>query len=323
MTGPSLDGVKATKGYQQYPYYNYGNYATSALYNPAYTDMETMMASGYDPSGALNGGLDYGIFNSLGYSNPYGYGGYDSFNYANPAMNMGMGMGMYGYDPMMTQAMVQSQTAMIDGIHEINKRQRQHTHQDRIAELQYNTDYNDAKDTNHEDTVRRDTNFKHACEILNERLEAKDTDAALEAYNYAVRLMATVYDDVDDKRLDETPSRRAAIKGAFERKYQEVFGVSFKDKIDDCLPGAFGSGFKSVFKGENIMSKEEFKAVVDDRNVDARGSHDAAKGFGKITPVLGGILGTGLAIATVGFWPVAGVLALGAGIGLLAKKLGE
>ncbi len=315
MPNPSVDGVKATKGYQQNPYY-YGS--TYPLYNPSYVDTGSMMASGYDPLTTLTGGMDYGIFDSLGYSNPYNLG-YDTFGYANPYM----GMGMYAMNPAMTQAMVQSQTSMIDGMQEINKRQRQYNHENRVLDLKYETDFGDAKDTNHEDKVRRDTNFKHACEKLNERLEAKDTKAALDAYNYAISLMATVYEDVDDKRLDETPSRRAAIKGAFERKYQEVFGVSFKDKINDCLPSAFGSGISSEFKGEDIMSKEEFKALVDDRNVDARGTHDVAKGFGKATPYIGAGVGFAVAAATIGLGPAAAVAALGLGIVYLAKKLGE
>jgi len=286
MPNPSVDGVKATKGYQQNPYY-YGS--TYPLYNPSYVDTGSMMASGYDPLTTLTGGMDYGIFDSLGYSNPYNLG-YDTFGYANPYM----GMGMYAMNPAMTQAMVQSQTSMIDGMQEINKRQRQYNHENRVLDLKYETDFGDAKDTNHEDKVRRDTNFKHACEKLNERLEAKDTNAALDAYNYAISLMATVYEDVDDKRLDETPSRRAAIKGAFERKYQEVFGVSFKDKINDCLPSAFGSGWQTLINGEEVMSAEEFTALVDDRNVAFKGRHDSEKFLGKWALPIGGITLFGL-----------------------------
>ncbi len=280
MAIPSIDGVGTTNIYQ-----NWMNPYATGLYSPHAIDMETATATGFNPSSSLNPGYDYGLFNSLGYASPYNLG-YDSFSYANP---MGMGYGMYGMTPAMTQAMVQSQAMMLDGQRVINGKQRDMRYDGQIKELQYQTVLKDAQDTTHEDQVRRDTNFKAACDKINERLEAKDTAAALKEYDYAVALMAKVYDDVDLKRLDETPSGRAAIKAAFERKYQEVYGHSFKDKIDQCLSGGFGSGFDTAWKRQHVMSAEEVKAVVDDRNVSFKAQEGAYRTLGSIT---GGIANT-------------------------------
>lgn len=278
MTNP-ITGV-ATTGYQ-YPQYNYG------LYNPTNVDMETTMATGYNPTTSMGLGMDYGIFNSQGYASPYNLG-YDSFSYGGGLGYGTAGMGYggmygYGYSPAMMQAMVQSQILALDGQKLINGKQREMGYDGQIADMNYQTKLTDAKDTNHEDTVRRDTNFKNACDKINERLEAKDTQAALDAYNYALSLMAKVYDDVDDKRSSETPSERAAIKAAFERKYQEVYGQSFKDKIKDCLPGAFNSGFQSELHMQEIMSEEEMLSFVDDRPVAFNEEAHIYKSLGRTT----------------------------------------
>lgn len=321
MTNP-ITGVSTTS--YRNPYMNWG------LYNPTTVDMETTMATGYNPSSSLPG-MDYGLFNSLGYSSPYSMG-YDSFGYGS-----GMGYGMYGmgygmYSPAMTQAMVQSQTMMMDGQKVINEKQREMNYSGQISDMNYQTKLKDARDTNHEDTVRRDTNFKNICEKINQRLEAKDTKAALEEYNYALSLMATVYDDVDDKRSPETPSRRAAVKAAFERKYQEVCGQSFKDKINECLPGEFGSGFQSVWRMQDIMSKEEMTSYVDDRNMAFKEEAKTYRAFGSVTAgvantavhTAGGAIVGGAVAATVGaFCKNAGKFgkwgaALGAAAGLVA-----
>ena len=271
MTIPSTDGVGTTNMYQ-----NWMNPYAMGLYSP------------HNPASSVNPNYDYGLFSSLGYSSPYNLG-YDSFSYANPAMSMGMGYGMYGMTPAMTQAMVQSQSMMLDGQRVINGKQRDMKYDGQIKELQYQTVLKDAQDTNHEDKVRRDTNFKAVCDKINERLDAKDTEAALKEYDYAISLMAKVYDDVDLKRLDETPSGRAAVKAAFERKYQEVYGQSFKDKISQSLSGGFGSGFDTAWKRQHVMSEEEVKAFVDDRNVSFKAQENTYRTLGAIT---GGIANT-------------------------------
>ena len=125
--------------------------------------------------------------------------------------------------------------------------------------------------------------------------------------------MATVYDDVDAKRLEETPSGRAAVKAAFERKYQEVYGKSFKDKIDECLPGGFGSGFDSVWKMQNVMSAEEMKSFVDDRNIAFKEQEKTYRTLGEIT---GGVAHLG---ASAGVGAATGAT-VGAGIGALFKN---
>ena len=79
---------------------------------------------------------------------------------------------------------------MLDGQRIINGKQRDMRYDGQIKELQYQTVLKDAQDTNHEDKVRRDTNFKAVCDKINERLEAKDTSAALKEYDYAISLMA-------------------------------------------------------------------------------------------------------------------------------------
>ena len=264
MTSP-LKGWSAT-GYQN-PW---------SLYNPALVDMETQTGTGANPASDLALGMtDYGIFANAGYGiNPYSLG-YDTISYGNPyslgydsfSYGGGVGMNMYGMNPYMTQAMVQSQVLALDGQRVIDGKRRDMNYSGQVADLQYGTKLKDAQDTNHEDNVRRETNFKKTCERLNQRLEAQDTAAAMKEYNYALSLMATVYDDVDMKRNPETPSLRTDIKSAFERKYKEVCGIEFKDKIDQCLPGEFGSGFQSVWRMQDIMSKEEMKALVDDRNM--------------------------------------------------------
>ena len=296
MTNPSIGGVGTTG--------NYYNWGYPYLYNPSMVDMESSMATGYNPTSPIDMSYDYGLFNSMGYNSPYNLG-YDSFSYSNPMM--------YGMmNPAMTQAMVQSQAMMLDGQRVIDGKKRDMKYDGQIQELKYQTVLKDAQDTNHEDIVRRDTNFKAVCDKINERLEAKDTAAALREYHYAISLMATVYDDVDAKRLEETPSGRAAVKAAFERKYQEVYGKSFKDKIDECLPGSFGSGFDSVWKMQNVMSAEEMKSFVDDRNIAFKEKEETYKTFGKIT---GGLAHLGAIVVGT-----ATGATVGTGIGALLKN---
>lgn len=295
------------------------------LYNPAYTDMETKMSSGANPAidFSLGMGMNSSIFgnNALGYgSTPYGMG-YDSFSYgANPygmgydSFGYGAGMGMYGFSPYMAQAMVQSQITALDGQRIIDGKRRDMNYSGQVADMQYGTRLKDAKDTNHEDSVRRETNFKKACERLNERLEAKDTEAAMREYNYALSLMATVYDDVDEKRSPETPSLRTDIKSAFERKYEEICGINFKDKIDQCLPGEFGSGFQSMWRMQDIMSKEEMKALVDDRNMAFKEEASTYRDIGSITGGVANTLAYGAGGAVAG--GAAGVVG-GGTIGLI------
>ncbi len=305
MTIPSVDGVQATNSLYNNPYL-YGGYnlgMASPLYNDSVWDMGSTMSTGYNP---ISAGMDYGLFNTPGLMSPYGYG-YDTFGYG------GM-YGMYGYSPAAAQAMVQSQSIYMDGMAALNSKQRQINYNGQVDTMGYNVKLNDAKDTTGEDFTRRDTNIEDVCKKINERLEVKDTKGFMDAYNYGLALYAKVYSDVNSKRSDETPSDRTSIKAAFNKRYAELNGgKTIQQKIDECLSGAFGSGFDSVWKMENVDSKEEVKALIEDRPVAYKKQEATYKTFGKIT---GGVANTAL-------WGGAGTVAggiSGAGIGALFKN---
>lgn len=306
MTIPSINGVNATNTPYANPYLYNNPVSTmpNPLYNDSIWDMETSMASGYNPmyDTAMMG---YG-YNMPGYMSPYGY---DMYGYG--------GYGLYGMSPAYAQAMVQSQGIYMDGMAALNRKQRAINYNGQIDTMNYDVRLNDAVDTHKEDKTRRDTNINDVFRKMNERLEAQDTQGFYEAYNYGLALYAKVYADVNNKRLDETPSNRTAIKSGFHQKYAEFNGgKTLHQKIDESLPGAFGSGFDSVWRMQDVTSAEEMKSLVDDRPVAYKKQEETYKTFGKIT---GGVANTAL-------WGAGGTAtgaAAGAGIGALFKKAGK
>ena len=303
MTIPSVDSINTSQYVNPYMYNNFGYMGmTSPLYNDSIWDMGSMMATGYNPAYDMTMGYGLGM---PGYTSPYSYG-YDTFGYG--------GYGMYGMSPAYTQAMVQSQSIYMDGMAALNRRQRAHNYNGQIDTMNYDVKLNDAQDTHHEDKTRRDTNISDVIRKMNERLEAQDTKGFYEAYNYGLALYAKVYQDVNGKRLSETPSNRAAVKAAFHKKYEELnSGKTLQEKIDETLPGAFGSGFNSVWRYEDVDSAEAIKSLVDDRPMAYRKQEETYKTFGKITA----------GVANTGVWTAGGATAgglAGLGVGKVFKK---
>lgn len=305
MTVPSINSVSTTNPYVNPYLYNGMGYSglPAPLYNDSVWDMESSMASGYNPM--YDTTMSYGLGMPGYMSSPYGY---DMFGYGGYG-----GYGLYGMSPAYAQAMVQSQGIYMDGMAALNRKQRAINYNGQIDTMNYDVRLSDAQDTHVEDKTRRNTNINDVFRQMNERLEAQDVQGFLEIYNFGLATYAKVYADVNSKRLDETPSNRASIKAAFNQKYMEANGgKTIQQKIDECLQGAFGSGFNSVWRMEDVRSAEEVKALVDDRNVAYKKQEDAYKTFGKIT---GGV-------ANVGVWGAGGTAA-GAGIGKLLGKAGR
>ena len=306
---PYPDSIQAAGGRYVNPYlYNNTGYMglTTPLYNDSIWDMGSTLAAGYNPMSDFSLGYGFGM-------SPYGCG-YDMYGLG------GFGYGMYGMSPAYAQAMMQSQSIYMDGMAALNRRQRAHTYNGQIDTMHYDVSLNDAKDTHHEDKTRRDTNISDVFQKMNERLEAQDTKGFYEIYNYGLALYAKTYADVNDKRLSETPSNRTSIKAAFHERYAEANGgKTLQQKIDETLPGAFGAGFNSVWRMQEVDSAEDIKSLVDDRSVAYKKQEDSYKTFGKIT---GGVANTAA-------WTAGGAVAggtAGAGIGALfkgAKKGGK
>ncbi len=300
MTVSSINGVSTANQFVN-PYFNNFRYGglTSPLYNDSVWDIGSAMSTGYNPIHDVSMGYGVGMM-------PYGYDMYGLGGY-----------GYYGMSPVYAQAMVQSQGIYMDGMAALNRRQRAHDYNGQIDTMHYDVKLNDAQDTHHEDKTRRDANINDIVRQINERLEAQDSKGFYEAYNYGLSLYAKVYQDVNGKRSEETPSNRAAIKAAFHKKYAELNGgKTIHQKIDETLPGAFGSGFNSVWRYEDVDSAESTKAIVDDRNMAYKKQETTYKTFGKIT---GGIANTGI-------WTASGAVAggvLGAGAGAFFKKAGK
>ncbi len=302
MTIPAVDNIISTSSQYVNPYiYNNLGYSglTSPLYSDSIWDMGSTMATGYNPMYDISMGYGYGI-------SPYSMGDYSS------------GYGYYGMmSPAYAQALVKSQEIYMDGQAALQHKQREINYNGEVDTMNYDVKLSDAKNSHHEDITRRDTNINAIIRKINDRLEAQDTKGFRDAYNEGLSLYAKVYADVNNKRLAETPSASADIINAFQQKYADANGgKTLQQKVDETLPGAFSSGFKSIWRYQNVESAEEIKAMLDDRAIAYKAQEDTYKSFGKL---IGGIANT--AVCGVGGGIAFG--AAGASVGAFLGKAGK